>query len=48
MLRAYYAKSIEEAQTILNESLENLEKNGLQEFLDFVQQKEAEGVTIKF
>ena len=47
MLRAYYAKSTEEAQSILNESLENLEKNGLQEFLDFVQQKEAEGVTIK-
>jgi putative aldouronate transport system substrate-binding protein len=48
VLRAYYAKSIEEAQAILDESRKNLEKNRLQEFLDFVEQKEAEGVTIKF
>ena len=48
LLRAYYAKSMDEAQGILDESRENLEKNGLQEFLDLVQQKEAEGVTIKF
>lgn len=48
LLRAYYAKSMDEAQVILDESRENLEKNGLQEFLDLVQQKEAEGVTIKF
>ena len=48
LLRAYYAKSMDEAQAILDESRENLEKNGLQEFLDLVQQKEAEGITIKF
>lgn len=48
LLRAYYAKSIEEAQTILDQSRANLEKNGLQEFLNFVEQKESEGVTIKF
>ena len=47
VLRAYYAKSIEEAQTILDESRKNLEKNGLAEFLEFVEQKQAEGVTIK-
>ena len=39
---------MEEAQAILDESRKNLEKNGLQEFLDLVEQKEAEGVTIKF
>ncbi|WP_245844283.1 extracellular solute-binding protein [Oceanobacillus rekensis] len=48
MLRAYYAKTLEEAQIILDESLTNLENNGLNEFLDFVEQKEADGVTIKF
>ena len=48
ILRAYYAKSTEEAQSILDETRKNLEKNGLQEFLDFVEQKEAAGVTIKF
>nr|WP_309101480.1 extracellular solute-binding protein [Fredinandcohnia onubensis] len=48
LLRAYYAKSTEEAQAILDESLKNLEKNGLQDFLNLVEQKEAEGVTLKF
>ena len=48
LLRAYYAKSTEEAQGILNESLKNLEKNGLNDFLKLVEQKESEGMTIKF
>ena len=46
LLRAYYAKSTEEAQGILNESLKNLEKNGLNDFLKLVEQKESEGMTI--
>ena len=33
LFRAYYAKSIEEAQTILDESLENLRKKWLQSSL---------------
>jgi putative aldouronate transport system substrate-binding protein len=48
LLRAYYAKSTEEAQGILDESLKNLEKNGLNDFLKLVEQKESEGMTIKF
>ena len=46
--RAYYAKSIEDAQKILDESRQNLENSNLGEFLEFVKQKEAEGVTLKF
>ena len=38
----------EEAQGILDESLKNLEKNGLNDFLKLVEQKESEGITIKF
>lgn len=48
VLRAYYVKSIEEAQKILDESFANLKSKGLQEFLDFVESKEKKGVTITF
>eukprot|EP00130_Batrachochytrium_dendrobatidis_P008565 XP_006683440.1 hypothetical protein BATDEDRAFT_93198 [Batrachochytrium dendrobatidis JAM81] len=48
VLRMYYAESLDVAQKILDETIANLEKNGLNEFIDFVEQKEADGVTIKF
>ncbi|MBP2079579.1 extracellular solute-binding protein [Oceanobacillus polygoni] len=48
ILRAYYADSLEQAQQIMNESFQNLESSGLHEFLDFVEQKEAEGTSLKF
>ena len=48
LLRAYYAESLADAEKILNESSENLEKAGLSEFLDFVEAKVADGITIKY
>ncbi|RDY27099.1 extracellular solute-binding protein [Romboutsia weinsteinii] len=46
--RAYYAKSSSEAKKILDDSLKNLEKNGLSKFCEFLKEKEASGVTIKY
>ena len=48
LLRAYYAESLADAEEILNESSENLEKAAFSEFLDFVEAKVADGVTIKY
>ncbi len=46
--RAYYAKSPEQAKQILDQSRQNLEANGLNKFLDFVQKKVDSGVKVKF
>ncbi|EFR31638.1 extracellular solute-binding protein [Eremococcus coleocola] len=48
VLRMYYAQSDEEAQKILDESRANLEANGLNDFLKFVEEKRANGDTIRF
>lgn len=48
MQRAYYAKTIDEAKKILDESKNNLEKNGLNEFCDFLEKKESKGITIRY
>ncbi len=46
--RAYYVKSPEQAKQILDQSRQNLEANGLNKFLDFVQKKVDSGVKVKF
>lgn len=46
--RAYYAKSSSEAKKILDDSLKNLEKNELSKFCEFLKEKEASGITIKY
>ena len=48
LVRAYYAKTPKEAKKILDESRENLEKNGLSEFCEFLEGKEASGITIRY
>lgn len=48
MQRAYYAKSLNEAKKILDESKKNLEKNGLNEFCKLLEKKESEGITIRY
>ena len=48
VLRMYYAGSEEEAQSILDESLKNLEDNGLNDFIKFVEEKRDAGDSIRF
>ncbi|TQR05519.1 extracellular solute-binding protein [Psychrobacillus soli] len=48
LLRAYYSKSSEEAKKILNDSKIQLEKAGLNDYINLIQEKESEGTTIKF
>lgn len=48
VLRMYYAGSTEGAQQILDETLTNLEAAGLNEFIDFVEQKRADGDVVRF
>ena len=48
LLRAYYSKSEEEAAQILHESKELLEKSGLNEYIELIEEKEKEGTTIRF
>ena len=48
VLRMYYAGSQEEAQSILDESLKNLEDNGLNDFIKFVEEKRDGGDSIRF
>lgn len=48
VLRMYYAGSTEAAQQILDETLANLEAAGLNEFIDFVEQKRADGDSVIF
>lgn len=48
LLRMYYASSIEEAQQIFEETKQNLLDNKLEDFIKFVEEKQASGVEIKF
>lgn len=48
VLRMYYAGNTEGAQQILDETLANLEAAGLNEFIDFVEQKRADGDVVRF
>ncbi|MFE6169471.1 extracellular solute-binding protein [Viridibacillus arvi] len=48
VLRAYYAKDLTEAEAILAESKKNLESKGLSNFTKFIEDKIADGVTIKY
>ena len=48
LLRAYYAKSNEEAKKILEESANILKEANIEEFDKFLQDKEAQGDTIRY
>jgi len=44
LVRAYYASSLEEAEEIMQGSIEGLEAAGLQDYQDFINQKQDEGI----
>lgn len=46
LIRAFYASSVEEAQQIMDGSIEGLEAAGLNDYLDFINQKIADGTQI--
>ncbi|KGX85864.1 extracellular solute-binding protein [Pontibacillus litoralis] len=48
LLRAYYADTDEEAKQIMQQSKENLERSGLEDYIKLIKQKEEEGTTIKY
>lgn len=48
LLRAYYAKSEEEVQEILNHSRELIEKAGIDDYIQLIEEKQADGTTIKY
>ena len=48
LLRAYYSESEEEAKQILQQSKDLLEKSGLDEYIELIEEKEAEGTTIRY
>lgn len=48
LLRAYYSKSDEEAEKILQSSKELLDKAGLQEYIALLEEKKADGITIRY
>ena len=48
LLRAYYSKDMNEAKQIMNEAAEQIKQAGLEEYIEMIEQKEKEGLNIRF
>jgi putative aldouronate transport system substrate-binding protein len=48
LLRAYYSKDMNEAKQIMDEAAEQIKQAGLEEYIEMIEQKEKEGLNIRF
>ena len=48
LLRAYYSENMDEAKRIMDEAGKQIEQAGLDGYIDMIEQKEKDGLNIRF